>query len=232
MRTLLALLLWCFVSLPALADNPAYETPEDPQPERTSAVNFEAPARQEKWHLEPSLSVISPREFTLTQDSYSIPYGKNLAGLPAVYVGAGNSLGTYPFGRGSLEVFSLMRLGYSYKETLMTLNERSGRVKLHWVPMEAGIETRFRLAAFPFIRPSLTVGGGVHWLYQSGEFPSINSSFWVPHLFITPALSFFESFAPTDWFGGFTFGATYQHSLAAKQIIRAWSFDLGITIIL
>lgn len=188
--------------------------------------------QRENWQLVPSLSVISPREFTLSQDSYSIPYGENLTGLPAVYVGANRALGRNPFGQGTLEFFSLARLGYSYKDTPMTLGERTARVKLHWLPMEAGIETRFRLSEFPYIRPSLTVGGGVYYLYQSGEFPSINTSFWVPHIFVSPALSFFESSDPTDWFGGFTFGVTYQSSVASRQTIRAWSFDLGIAIIL
>lgn len=233
MRYLLALIL-CSVleSQNVFAANPAYETPEEPLPEKQNALNIETATQREIWQLIPTLSVISPREFTLSKDGYSIPYGKNLTGLPALYVGANRSLGSRPFGRGSLEFFSLARLGYSFKDTPMTLGERTARVKLHWVPMEGGLETRFRLADFPYIRPSLTVGGGVHWLYQSGEFTSINASFWVPHVFVSPAISFFESSDPTDWFGGFTFGVTYQHSFASRQTVRAWSFDLGMAIIL
>jgi hypothetical protein len=125
----------------------------------------------------------------------------------------------------------------SYKAGNFEMARSSGevfnsRLNLTWVPMSLGAKFLYTLPTFPFIKPSLTLGGGTHWFYQAGVVSGSNGSFWIPYYFVTPSLSFLEGVAPSDWFGGFTFGVTYQHELTSAQQVHGVSFDLGINILL
>jgi hypothetical protein len=206
----------------------------------TSPVEEEVDFEESKqiWYLTPQLSVISPREISLSNKAYDIPYAETLTGLPAFHLGAGTSLGEVSTSLGDFEFFGMARIGYTAKSLPVNLQSRehaterrSGEIKLHWVPLAGGVEIRYSVPGFPFVRPVLTAGGGVHWMYQHGQFNSVNDSFWIPHFFIMPGIAFFESKSPTDWFGGFTFGVTYQDSFASRQKVKTWSFDLSMDVV-
>jgi hypothetical protein len=181
----------------------------------------------------PQVSVIMPSTLTLANPNFEVAYSKQFPSLTQ----AGLAAVTPLFDMGGFRILSTTKLGFSYKTGVFEMNRSSGeivkeRLKLSWVPMSLGAKFLYTLPNFPYIKPSMTLGGGAHWFYQAGNIEGATGSFWVPYYFVAPALSFLEGTTPSDWFGGFTFGVTYQHSLSARQSINGVSFDLGINILL
>jgi len=191
------------------------------------------PTLVESTWLMPQVSVVMPSSLTLANPNFEVAYSKQFPSLTQ----AGLAAVTPLFDIGGFRILSTIKLGFSYKAGVFEMVRSSGewvkeRLKLSWVPMSLGAKFLYTLPNFPYIKPSMTLGGGAHWCYQAGNIEGATGSFWVPYYFISPALSFLEGTTPSDWFGGFTFGVTYQHSLSARQSINGVSFDLGINILL
>lgn len=223
------LLIWLILLSLSVVTSPSIFA-EDLEP---SLSQTETSSDHSHVWLVPQVSIIMPRELSLTNREYSIPYSNQFANLSNFSIGMVSPLKISE----RYQLLALYRLGVTYKEGFYGFKKRSGesvesKVKLAWVPISVGGKIQYSIPDFPFIKPSLSFGGGVHWLYQTGNLGGMNSSFWVPYYFVTPALSFFEGANTGDWFGGFTFGVSYQNSFATQQTVKAWTFDLGINIFL
>jgi len=191
------------------------------------------PTLSESTWIMPEVSVVMPSDLRLSSSGFEVAYGKQFLSLTQMGFLALTPL----FHLDDIQILSCVRVGYSRKSGKFDLEKPTGEileddVKLSWVPMSLGAKLIYTLPLFPFIKPSLTLGGGTHWFYQSASVSGVNQSFWVPYLFVTPAISFLEGSAPTDWFGGFTFGLTLQRSLSDIQRVNSVSFDMGINILL
>jgi len=201
--------------------------------QKNAETQSKNPTLLESTWLMPQVSVVMPSALTLRNANFSVDYTRQFPSLTQ----AGLMAVTPLFNWGGFRVLSTAKLGVSYKAGNFEMARSTGellnsRLNLTWVPMSLGAKFLYTLPTFPFIKPSLTLGGGTHWFYQAGATSGSNGSFWIPYYFVTPALSFLEGSAPSDWFGGFTFGVTYQHELTSAQRVHGVSFDLGINILL
>lgn len=167
----------------------------------------------------------------ISTEEYQIPYSQLLAGFPAFYLGVAKQLKS----TGNFQIFGLAKAGFTSKTGQYEIQSRTGettsaRVSLSWLPMSVGTKVQYLIPGFPFVKPSLTVATGVQWLRQSSSLPGITTNVWLPFYTISPALSFLEGTSEIDWFGGFSFGLSYQDSLGFAQKVRTWSFDLSLTL--
>jgi hypothetical protein len=179
------------------------------------------------------VSIITPQTFTLTNTLYEIPYHQNFSGMPSVQVGIAMPL----FLAGPVEAQGIGLLGYGFKEGSFNFKTVDGApardlVRLHRLPASAGLKFLYHIPWLRFVKPSITVGAGAQLLIQAGRLEGLSSNFWLPYYYFSPALTFFENRVSTDWFGGFTFGVSYQNDLHPKQVLRAWSFDLSVNLFL
>ena len=212
-----------------------------PKIKTTREISVEKPSQGElknstlldsTW-LMPQLSIMMPTVLTLTNPNFEVAYGKQFPSLTQVSVAAVTPL----FNWGGFRVLSTAQLGFSYKAGPFEMTRFNGeilreKISLSWVPMNLGAKFLYSLSHFPFIKPSITLGGGSHWFYQTANIGGANESFWIPYYFVTSAVSFLEGTTPSDWFGGFTFGVTYQNSLSKFQSVKGLSFDLGLNLLL
>lgn len=179
------------------------------------------------------ISIVTPQQFTLRHDGFVVPYAETIDGMPTLQFGAALPL----FVAGQLETQVLALAGYSFREGLFSLTGPDGfrreQIRIHRLPLSAGVRVLYHISWLSFVKPSLTVGAGAQWMYQTSYLPGLQKSFWVPFYFVSPSLTFFESGVESvDWFGGFTFGLTYQNDLDPRQRLRAWSFDLSVNLFL
>lgn len=203
-------------------------------PAKSSSKNqIKNPTLVESTWLMPQVSVVMPSTLTLSNPNFEVDYAKQFPSLTQAALAAVTPISNV----GGFRILSIVKLGFSYKAGVFEMNRIDGEVikenlKLSWVPMTLGAKFIYTAPDFPYIKPSVTFGGGAHWFYQTIAVVGSNTSFWVPYYFVTPALSFLEGTTPSDWFGGFTFGVTYQQSLNSKQQVRGVSFDMGVNILL
>ncbi len=186
-----------------------------------------------KLQLVPQISILSPGEMVLKNEAYEIPYSQSVPGMFGFSIGSASPLHI----EDAFQLYFVSRLGFAYKQANYSITESNTRnttnstINLSWVPASIGVKSVFAVNKFPFVRPTLSVGSGASWLYQSSATDGLSQNFLVPFFYITPGLAFFEKQTPDDWFGGFSFGVTYQDSFASPQRVRATSFDLSINII-
>ncbi len=179
------------------------------------------------------VSILTPQTFILTNSAYRIPYGENFSGMPGVQVGAAVPL----FVADGIEAQGLGLVGYGFKEGAFNVFTTGGAVardmiRLHRIPVSLGVKFLYHIPWLSFVKPSVTIGGGMQWLIQGGRLAGLRDNFLLPFFYVSPALTFFENRVATDWFGGFTFGISYQNDLHPKQVLRAWSFDLSVNLFL
>lgn len=179
------------------------------------------------------VSIVTPQTFTLTNDRFETPYAQNFNGMPSVQGGVAVPL----FLAGGIEAQGIGLLGYGFREGIFNLRTVDGApardlVRLHRIPASVGVKFLYHIPWLTFVKPSLTVGGGAQLILQAGRLQGFNDNFWMPFYYFSPALTFFENRAATDWFGGFTFGISYHNDLHPKQVLRAWSFDLSVNLFL
>ena len=126
--------------------------------------------------------------------------------------------------------------GYSYKQGTFKASSSAGpdiedSITLQWVPVVAGILTDYTPSWARWIKPSLEVVAGAHWLNHVGTLDGLDQSVWVPVYGGGVSLTFFPG-SKTDVFGGITFAADYMQSINSDQRIRGWMYKLGSTILL
>ncbi|MSP19749.1 MAG: hypothetical protein EXR74_09290 [Bdellovibrionales bacterium] len=230
---LLPALFYSPIILAAKSIGPKIQTTPAISLEKTSEGKLNNPTLLEGTWLMPQLAIMMPTVLTLTNPNFEVAYGKQFPSLTQVSVATVTPL----FNWGGFRVLSTAQLGFSYKAGLFEMTRFTGeilreKISLSWVPMSLGAKFLYSLSNFPFIKPSITLGGGSHWFYQAANIGGANESFWIPYYFVTTAVSFLEGTTPSDWFGGFTFGVTYQNSLTKFQSVKGLSFDLGLNLLL
>ncbi len=179
------------------------------------------------------VSIVTPQTFTLSNSLYETPYAQNFIGMPSLQGGLAMPL----FLAGGIEAQGIGTLGYGFKEGIFNLTTVEGKpardlIRLYRFPASLGVKFLYHIPWLTFVKPSLTVGGGAQLILQAGRLAGFSDNFWIPYYYFSPALTFFENRVSTDWFGGFTFGISYQNDLSPRQVLRAWSFDLSVNLFL
>lgn len=183
--------------------------------------------------VRPQLSYFVLSEFRLTNDYFQVPYSDGFKSMPLLNLNIALPLSSL----GRLDLLGQARVGYMYRETLLTAAQKSSgasrtdSIKLHWLPFSLGLKTAYNIKGLTFIKPSLTFGAGAQWFYQSGNLDGIEQGFWVPLYFGGAHFTFFdETHKRNNWFGGVTLGASYQNSFASDQVFRGWSIDADVSL--
>lgn len=128
--------------------------------------------------------------------------------------------------------FAALSLGFSYmngsaRSALQDSEALNDRTNLLWFPLVFSFKAQFPIPDFAWVTPTLSVGTGINFLSQYGNSNRVGLVSWVPSFSISPALLFLGRKRADDWFGGFSFGTTFQSSFASAQLLRVWSIDLG-----
>lgn len=187
--------------------------------------------------IQPQASIITPGTLTLRNALYEVPYSSSAApGMPAFSVGIGTPIGFV----GDFELTWQGNIGYRYKSGEFLVHDRDDGgnerrrhpLSLHWVPISSSVKVGYSIPGAPFLRPSLSLGGGVALLHQRGALPGITQTFWVPYATISPALTVGEPATARDWFNGFSFGTTYYQALDTAQVVQGLTLDLTLHIVL
>lgn len=218
---LLFLALW----VPFATANPI----DDDEPMPARQILAPAERSDDTMELLPSFSILTPGRLTLKSHEYVAPLSEVLTGI--VGIGLGPSWRIAHFG--DFDLHAQAQLGYRIKQGIFPIDSPDGRtdqdVTLHWVPLSGSAKLAYFIPGVDFAKPTLTLGGGIQWLYLSGSLSGLSSSYWVPYFLLAPAVTILES-ADGDWFNGFTFGATYYQGLSRVQEVSGLSIDLGLNI--
>lgn len=186
--------------------------------------------------VSPQISFFSASKLTLSNAYFDVPYAETLGGLPMFELVLSTPLTYF----GSLQVLLQGQAGYGYKEAVFS-NIRSHSdanqvfsdvLKLHWIPLAASLRFDYEIPR-SFVKPTLILGAGAQWLFQSGKLDGIEQGFWVPYAFVGPALTLFDqSSRRGEWFGGVTVGPTFKKSFGSSQEIAGWSLDVAAHLVL
>lgn len=201
---------------------------EPPAPQTSAEI---AQARRSSVELLPQISIVSANNFTLQTESYTIPLSESLQGIPTFSIGMRIPTGTL----WGLETAVVPRTGYGYKAGIFSVNGSDGssnkqNLRLHTLPASATFQALYEIPGVSGLKIGANLGMGAVYVFQNGNEDSLNQSYFLPCLFIGPAVSFMDYGDADDWFHGFTFGVTLQNSLGSKQVLRAFSIDLGVNI--
>ncbi len=180
--------------------------------------------------LAPQVSILSPSTFVLTRGSTSVPYS-GLSGLRTFFLGVNRRVGKL----GDFSGYATFRGGFGVKEGVIHYTKngigRSEMIHLDWIPLSLGFKVAYEPASLTILRPWAVFGSGTQITNQSSVDTDLNQTFWIPHIFTSVGVTFLPS-GYRDWFGGFDFGLTYQRSVGTNQVLRGWSFDLAISLLL
>ena len=228
LRAYFALCLFCGTGAKLIAE----VGPLDPAVPKSQQTQGDKPLTDNFW-LMPQVSVVMPTELKLSNRDFKIPYSKQFANISQFALGAVTPLRR----KGDFQLLAVGKLGLSFKQGTYGFERTSGdpvqgKLQLFWLPISVGGKVQYEIPGFPYIKPSFSMGGSLNWFYQTGSLGGLNSSYWIPTYFISPAVSFLEGQSSSDWFGGFTFGVSYQNSFSTQQSFKAWSFDLSINVLL
>jgi len=183
----------------------------------------------------PQLSLVNPTEFELINNYFKVPYQEGMKGAPLAQF-----VLTTPIARfgGYLELHGQGRIGYSYRENIYDVLSQSGAtfsgiVRLHWLPVSAALRLSVPVPGLRgWVKLSLAGGGGAQFLSQHGELDGIEQDFWVPFVFVAPALTILDARDSGGWFGGLSLGATTNRSLSSLHKVNFWSIDLSTSLVL
>jgi hypothetical protein len=180
-----------------------------------------------EFELNPQLSLIAPSTLVLSHEGEHYPYS-SVTSIRTFQLGVGRSV----WRNGVLNLTQSISLGYGSKDadTLFLAGNatQTGTFHLQWIPMS--LSTRLDYAASKILKPSILMGAGMLWMGQRSDAHLYDHDFWIPHFFTSAGVTFLEASESKDWFGGFTCSVTFHSSLISEQILRGWSFDLGINV--
>ncbi|MBI4404874.1 MAG: hypothetical protein HY537_11970 [Deltaproteobacteria bacterium] len=205
------------------------------QPALSTIASGEGTKASRKFTLIAQLSLFMPFRFTLDNGNLSVAYAESFKGFPFFQLIAGEQVALL----GNVELQAQLSLGYAHKSGPVILTDSQGAqqeafVNLHWIPASLSARFAYRISSMHFLKPSITTGLGLQWLYQSAHSQAVNHHFWVPFAFVRPAITFFDPLEEVtgDWFGGLILGVSYLTDLGASQVIRGFSYEVGLAIIL
>jgi len=181
----------------------------------------------------PQLSMMSPSTLELSNRYFDVSYTDQARNFPVVHLGLSKSVLQW----GGLSLLIHGKVGYTYKEGIYEVRSRASEsrtdlLKLHWLPLNAAIRMEYGFPRASFLKPHVTLGTGAQWLYQTGRLDGIEQGFWIPFYTFSPGITIFDQEGVSDWFGGITFSGTYQSSYSSTQLIRGWSIDVGLNVLL
>lgn len=207
--------------------------PEEPI-QRDPATGQVSHATPSRIHLIPQVSILTLSEVVLINNAFRVPYSDSFTGIPAFFLRIATPLFTIK----NTEFFGEVRVGYGGKggETrvfsIQSDASSDESMRLYWVPFSAAIRVQHALPGFEVFLPTLAVGVGEQWIGQRGGTSTLRQDFWIPFFHISPGLTFMGGRRTEDWFGGFSFGVTYQDSFATEQTVRSWAMDLSMSFFL
>jgi hypothetical protein len=192
-----------------------------------------------KMEFMPQFSIFNANTLSLRTADYAVDYGSVLEGVPIFHLSLAvpiHRTGNFQFlvnsqiGLGA--VSNVFPVKWTSTPNSTTASRDSDRVRLLWMPISFSSEVRYSMPGIPFFQPSVAVGAGGHLLMQRGTGSVPDADFWVPHLFIRPALTFFDAATTAHWFGGFLFGVTVYQSVGEANRLTGSSFDLSLKFLL
>ena len=200
----------------------------------TQAVRSETLEKTANVEMGIQASLLNATALELNTNYFTIRYQDGTPRIPMAYLTATTSL-IRPFYW--LDLQAQGKVGYSDVEGVFPVRSQSGLeltdvVKLHWLPLSAGLRFRFFPEAVYWAQPSIAAGIGAQFLNQEGQLDGMNQNFWVPFYYISPALTFFRGAGSGNWFGGVTAGVTVNSNLSSSNRIQLWSADLSISLLL
>jgi hypothetical protein len=227
----LSLLFVLLYSVSALATlGPDLETSRpvsEPTPKRTKILQ-----PWSRLELIAQMSIFNPNSLGLAHAVGEAAHLGDLSSIPEFHLTLAVPMAAIENWR----LFAQGRVGYFFKTgNLFESNGQGGNLatSLHLDSLPVSLSTRleYQIGPAASIRPALTLGVGTQRFHASG--PGFDEVAWIPFYFVTPSLSFLDGESlKVDWFGGFTFGVTYQSEFSSAQEVRGLSFDLSLNFIL
>ena len=213
------------------AVNPLSESElEEPEPRVYEEVSY---ARGRSLEMLARVSMLNPSEFYLNGKNFQASHASIYRSAPGFSLGLAVPVFYWDDFQFVLEGLA----GYRYKRGQFVVNPNESLptnliATLHEVPLSLGTTVLYSMPGFPFVKPTLSFGLGGRWISQQTSTSLFSESFWLPYFFVTPGLSFFPSYDPGDWFGGFNFGISYQQSFSVKHRVTGVSMELSLHILL
>jgi len=182
--------------------------------------------------IEPTFSYLSPSEFTLKNNYFTVPYGTE-ARFPLVRVLLSSSL----YHRGGLTVSAEGGVGYGFREAVYEIPDgkevRKDLITNHLVPLSLGVRVGYVMPFAQWLKPVVRVSGGANWLQQIGRLDGMTQAFWIPFYSFSGGFNFFDlSATGQSWFGGVTLSGTKSNSVGGQQAFEFSTLDLSATLIL
>jgi hypothetical protein len=206
---------------------------EPPAPAAVTAVrHIKSVDSSSRLGLTPQMSIFNPSGLQIIHGGNQVTHFDTINSIPEFNL----TLAVPITAIENWHFFAQARVGYFSKSGLLFGSNAQGRtssqsLQLDSVPLSVSTRLEYQIDPSFLVRPALTLGIGDQRFHAAGTgFDEVN---WVPFVFITPSLSFLDGETiRADWFGGFTFGVTYQAEIASPQKIRGLSFDLGLNFLL
>ena len=179
--------------------------------------------------IDSSVRLFFPKDFTLSNSYFTVPYAKSSKTLPGVMVGP--QIPIVSLGNGQLN--SLLHFGYAYTQGIIEADSDSGlsvkdAVELQWIPVQAGLEVVSGPLTSQKIKIGLTSTAGMDWYTQSGQLDGMNQTFWVPRYEVGSSLILFsQNSAESSGFDGIRLSGIYYRTFSTKQVNRGWAADIG-----
>ncbi len=194
--------------------------------DNANASDLELLETSSGWKVSPSLSFFSPDKFTLSNPYFDVDYAQNMKALPTVRLAIAAPIAQWK----GFEVQATGKVSYAFRESLFSVQSKTGvsltdSIRVHWLPVSAGLTIEYEIPHFPFLKPSVGGGVGLQWIYQQGRLDGLEQGFWLPFSTFEAAITFFPS---SDWFAGFRLGASLVQSFGESQNVRGWSTDFGM----
>ena len=179
--------------------------------------------------IDSSIRLFFPREFTLSNNYFTVPYAQSSKALPGFMVGPQIPLMTLSNG----QLNSLVHIGYAYTQGIVEADSDTGlsvkdAVELQWIPVQAGLEAVSRPLTSQRIKLGLFSTAGMDWYTQSGQLDGMNQTFWVPRYEVGSCVTLFpQDSSISGGFDGIRLSGLYYRSFSTKQINRGWAADIG-----
>ncbi len=227
-------LAWATFALPILAAShiPPARLPTDPSlTEPVSQTSFSSSqALSPSLELDPQVSILSPSVFILSRNNATANYWA-LSGMRTFSLGLTRALGRIDNFYG----FWTFRAGYgaaqSNVDVYRNMLVQTESAHLNWIPLSIALKAAYQGSHNPILKPWLVFGAGTEITIENSSDLALNNTFWIPNLFGSVGVTFLPG-EYRDWFGGFDFGLSYQHSVGTSQTLRGWSYDLAVTLFL
>lgn len=176
------------------------------------------------------LTVLSPKEFKLSNSYYEVSWADADEKYPMPYVFLGATIANWGWGMFGWST----RAGYSYRESLRSLTQKGGAassrdfLRVHWASAMGRLEFSVMSSAVPWVRPVLFGGAGAQWIFQVGRLDGVNQSYVIPTYTAGAELVFWDQSAfKARWFSGARVGLSYLSAFASTQKFTAVGVDLG-----